>query len=521
MEESLNHIDTYDAVIGGTGIGGLTCGAILAKEGAKLLVIEKKEKPGGYLAPIEKKGYNFQFPQMMTGCGAGGDITGILDHLEIHVDMTEVNPYHRFIFPDHDISTPSSIDELMNVLKDEFQPQTSNLNFFFNHVRKVHEKSSAGIRLKTSGGSSGLKMLLHSVLHPSLYFQAGGGSTASKLLGKFFTDQRLISILAAPWPRLGTPPWRLSSLSFIDFLVNQSEGAYVPNGGFQVLTESLVASIKQNGGEFIYSDEVEELTVDRGRLTGLATRSKRKIGTTAFISDIDTKRTFLELLKEEDCPAKLRTRISGQTTSISGLTVFLGMSKTLTPDEMNFGVAFSYPSYEIEETCDRLNDGTGFPEPDEIPWALSIPTLHDPTRGPEGKTVLSISVPAIPYSFMDNWGIVRGESAVESSGPVKEKYAEIAVSAVSKVFPNLISNVEAYEAVTPLDFEEYVTSSHGCWYDIASEPGQSYFNRLGPGTPVKGLYLTGSKSCLGGTIHGSMLGGLFAANHVLRERVIQ
>ena len=57
----------YDAVIVGAGIGGLTCGALLAKEGANVLIVERHSKPGGYVTAYERKGYSFQVPHLMGG----------------------------------------------------------------------------------------------------------------------------------------------------------------------------------------------------------------------------------------------------------------------------------------------------------------------------------------------------------------------------------------------------------------------------------------------------------------------
>lgn len=513
MEESEKRADSYDVVIGGAGIGGLTCGALLAKEGLKVAVVEKKKIPGGYTAPIENKGYSFQFPQVTTGCEPKGDITKILEHLEKPIEMIEVNPYHRCIFPEHDISFSSSLEILMNTLKEEFQPQTTQLKMLFDHMTKVHEKTQSGQKARKEGKSGGTKALLRSMQN-SL---GGRGSSALNLLDRFITDPKLVRILAAPWQRLGSPPWRLSSLSLIDFIMNQSKGVHVPRGGFHSITGALVESITQSGGELHYSEEIKELSLDKGRVVGLTTKSGRDITTDTFISDIDTKYTFLKLLKEEDCPVRIRTVVQEQAPSISGFTVFLGLSKTVSREEMDFGIALSEPSYDLEAALEALSESGEFPEPSRIPWSLSIPTLHDDSCAPAGKTTLSISIPAIPYSFMDDWGTAGNGFSSGSPTSLKEKFAEIAVSAVSGSFPDLISNVEAYEAVTPLEFEKYVTANQGCWYDLAPEPGQTDVNRMGPGTPVRGLYLTGSKTFTGGGIHASMLGGLYAANAALRE----
>ncbi|MBN2169238.1 MAG: NAD(P)/FAD-dependent oxidoreductase, partial [Actinobacteria bacterium] len=478
--------------------------------------IEGQATPGGYASPLEKKDYSFYFPQLMTGCSFGGNITRILEHLEINLELVKIDPCYRYIFPDKDLPVPSSLEEFKNILKDEFQPQTSNLNAFFDYVARVHKENKPKVSMRSGKAPEILGLFLFSILSPFNYFQTLGSSTASRLLSRYFNDINLASILAAPWPKLGSPPWLLSSQRLIFHMMNLSNGAYIPAGGYGELVDSLEKSVKHNGGEILYSQEITRVSVDRGRVVEVATGNGGRFSTGNFINDMDTLKTFSDILGNEEKESRFQAKVRNQTTSISGFVVFLGINKKLEKDDLDFGTAFVYPSYDHMEMYQQITNDREYPEPDRMPFLLSVPSMFCSSCAPEGKTAVCITVPAVPYSFMDGWG----GSAGRSRDTIKERYAEIAVSAVSSKFPDLISDVEAYEAVTPADFERMVMSTGGCWYDVAPEPKQSYFNRMGPKTPIKGLYLTGSKSFLGGGIHSSMLGGLLAANSVLRIRIV-
>lgn len=515
MEKSSGHTFEYDAIVGGAGIGGLTCGSLLAKAGLKVLVIERKKRPGGYTVPVEKGGYSFEFPQLMTGCSMGGDVSRILEHLEINLDMVKVDPYYRYIFPDRDIAVTSNLEELKNTLKEEFQPQTSNLNTFFDYVAKIHRKNKPKIYLKSGGVPETLRLFMYSTFSPFNYSQTLKNSTVSKMLNKYFNDKELASILAAPWPRLGVPPWQLSSQRLIFLMMNLSNGAYIPAEGYRSLSDSLERSLKHNGGEVKYSQEITKAAVGKGGVVHVTTGLDEHFSTSNFISDIDTLKTFTDILSVES-DRGTQARASKKNVSISGFVVFLGMNKKLNKDNLDFGTAFVYPSYDHLEMYQQLTNDREYPEPEQLPFMLSVPSLHNSFCAPKGKTALSIMVPSVPFSFMDNWGGGAGKSRER----IRERYAEIAVSAAASHFPGLISDVEAYRAITPMDFEERVMSTGGCWFDLAPEPQQSFFNRIGPRTPIKGVFLTGSKSFLGGGIHSSMLAGLLAANSVLRAKII-
>jgi phytoene dehydrogenase-like protein len=128
-------------------------------------------------------------------------------------------------------------------------------------------------------------------------------------------------------------------------------------------------------------------------------------------------------------------------------------------------------------------------------------------------------VPAAPYEFKDRWGAEEGGRLGERYRSIKEKYAEVLVEAVSSAFPDLIRNVEAYHVSTPVTYEQLTMAMDGCWYDSACVPGQVGYRRPGPGTPIKGLYLTGSKSVLGGGIRSSIMAGALAADSILKGKL--
>ena len=55
----MNIKEEYDVIVIGAGVGGLTCGALLAKEGLSVLVAEQHSKPGGYCTSFRRKGFTF------------------------------------------------------------------------------------------------------------------------------------------------------------------------------------------------------------------------------------------------------------------------------------------------------------------------------------------------------------------------------------------------------------------------------------------------------------------------------
>ena len=77
----------YDAIVIGAGLGGLVCGATLAKEGWSTLVLEKHARPGGYCTSFSRKGFTFDVPECTGSCGPDGDVGRIISYMGLNEDV--------------------------------------------------------------------------------------------------------------------------------------------------------------------------------------------------------------------------------------------------------------------------------------------------------------------------------------------------------------------------------------------------------------------------------------------------
>jgi len=505
----------YDVVIVGAGIGGLTCGALLAKEGANVLIVERHDKPGGYVTSYERKGYQFQVPSIVGGCGPGGDLTRVMEYLGIRLDFQKVEPMMRFIYPDHDISVPGSLDEYAEVLKEEFQPQTTHVNAFFKELRSLAKGMDMRMVRRPLGFSGFMRGMAYPFTSPKMLSCMVSGTSFQKILDKHFTDDRLKTVISTPWPFLGCPPWELSALSMVGMLKSYDGGGYVPVGGFQLLSDAFAKSFTDSGGTLLTGREVTSINTEKGRVSEVEMVPRARVLTDVVVSDADSKRTFIKLLDRENFSTAFLDRTEEAPVSMSGLVIHLGLGKKV-DDEFASGPVFFQPSYDDREMLEEIGVRDRYPDGEKIRWGLMAPSMADPSLAPEGKTCLDIVVPNVPYNFMRRWGVEQGGIRGDKYQGIKEKYAEVAVDAVSRVFPGLIGSVEAYDISTPVTYERYTMAIDGCWYDTAPAGKYAMSRRPGPKTTVKGLFITGSKSVLGGGVYPSIMSGVIAADSVTR-----
>lgn len=503
----------YDVVVIGAGIGGLTCGALLAKAGMKVLVAERHKRPGGFVVDYERKGYRFQVPHMMGGCGPGGDITRVIDHLGIKVDFLKLEPLMRFIYPEHDITVPTDLEEYSEVLKDTFQPQTMNINKFFKAAQSMTGRMNLRMTRRPLGFAGAMRMAATPFTSPKTLSYMMSGVTFKKMLDKYFTDDRLKTVISTPWGFLGVPPWELSALSMLSMMKSFAGGAYVPEGGFQLFSDSFAKALTDNGGTLILGHEVTSINTERGRVSEVEMVPRVKVTADYVVSDADSKRTFLRMLDRENLPAAFLEKVDEDPVSMTGFVIHLGLARRLGP-EFAGGPVFVSPSYDEEDMLEEIAVKTRYPEAAKLRWSLMVPSETDPALAPQGRTCLDIIVPCVPYNFMRRWGVEEGGVRGIKYQGIKEKYAEVVVEAVSRTFPGLISDVEAFDIATPITYERYTMAIDGCWYDSAPVGRQGLGKRPGPRTPVKGLFTTGAKSALGGGIYPSIMAGVLAADAV-------
>jgi len=508
-----------DVVVIGAGIGGLTCAALLAKEGLDVLLVERQARPGGFLNAVRRRGYFFQRPYLMSGCGPNGEITRVAEHLGIKVDFKKVEPFHRYIYPEHDVKVPSDVESYKEALKDDFQPQTANINHFFNALRGAYKGMDVRMLRRPSGMGSALRRLAYPALAPRTARHLMSGTTLSGLLDNYLTDERLKAVLATPWPSLGSPPWELSALGMIGLLGGFFEGAYFPMGGFQSLSNAFAECFVDNGGTLLLGHEVTKIITGQGMVTGALIHPGDRVTTSVVVSDADTKRTFLDLVDEENFTRAFLDRVREYRMSSSGLSIHLGIGKEITDKDLSCGCVFVQPSYDHREMLDEIRVADKPPDPARLRFMVAIHSIQDPSLAPEGKTSLEILVPSVPHDFKRRWGIDEGGRLGERYRRTKEGYAEVVIEAVRSVFPSVVENVETYNISTPVTFERYSMASDGCWYDCAQVPEQAFNRRSGPTTGVRGLFLAGSKSVLGGGIYGAVMGGVLAADSVLRGKL--
>jgi phytoene dehydrogenase-like protein len=216
----------YDAIIIGSGIGGLFCGNILAKAGLKVLLLERHYMLGGFCSTFRRRGFIFDaathfYPLL----GNPTTLTGkLLQDLEIPTEWIKMDPVDQFHLPSMpSFSVPADFGEYLDKLKKFFPAETTGIDAYFAELRQAY---------------------LYGLL---LYFRGVDNERARQFeqfsltdkLNQHFHDARLKALLMADTPHWGSLPDKTSYLFDAMLRLAYFLGNYYPKGSSQKFADDL------------------------------------------------------------------------------------------------------------------------------------------------------------------------------------------------------------------------------------------------------------------------------------------
>lgn len=470
-----------DVIIVGSGIGGLTCGALLSKRGYRILVLEQHHQVGGYCSSFKRKDFVFNTGvENVSGLWEKGPVTYLLKELGFKKEELFAKNRIRYIFKGKE-SDASNLEEFIQVLSEMFPEEKENIYAFFDEAKKAYEECykdlvygvplPAELIVKVFGAK---KLLDYPKEHP--YFYDWMNKTYKQKLDEFFTNEDLKTLLCALLGYLGTKPEKTPASSALTAVVSYYlYGGYFPKGGAQKFADRLKEFIEYNGGKVLTRHRVDEILVENGEVRGVRVGNK-VFKSPVVVANANAKTTFLELVGEENLDRDFVEYIKKLKMSPSCFMVFLGVDMDLS----------GYPTI-----IENLDEG----------YSIAI-NSNDSGLAPKGKASVTILTGANYHDFPE-----RGTKYLEK----KRGFAEFLIKKAEKIIPNLSKHIVVQDAATPKTFERYTSMPEGAIYafDQSIDTKRPYFK-----TPIKGLYLASASTFPGAGIEAVVISGIICANDI-------
>jgi all-trans-retinol 13,14-reductase len=507
--------EQYDAVVIGSGIGGLTAAAVLAKGGVRPLVLEQHFLPGGNAMTFRrKKMFDFDVGLHYIGdCEPGGFFANLMEQVGIthQVEFVPMDQdgFDTVHFPDLTFRVPAGWDRYRERLKATFPQEAQAIDRYIDYVRMV-----AGH--PPPAGREPLQRVLG---------KPWSQCTLGAVMDAVEASDRLRHVLASQCGTYAAPPSKASVGIHAMVTDSYMRGAYFVRGGARPLVEGLVRVIEEGGGEVRLRSKVKRIMVESGKAVGVEPAKGEQLRAPIVVSNADAKRTFLEMVGEEHLSPALAQRVKDYRMALPLFVIYMAME--VDPSELglpstNIGLV---PAYDAEEQFAACYEGR-LPEKPHV--FMSIASLKDPLSeniAPRGYTNLQLMslVPAQPEA----WGASQGPAiAPTRSGyrhtpsyvAAKQEMERRMLRVVEEMMPGFIRNVVWQESATPLTQERFTLSSGGTSYGLEHTPDQFMASRVPLQTEIPGLWTVGANAIFGHGIQGCAMSGRAAAGAILQQR---
>lgn len=495
-------------VVIGAGLGGLSCGAHLAKQGFPVTIIEQHFVPGGYASSFSRGRFNFEVS--LHGTALADNATGrMLKTLGVSelIELVKLPAVYRLKTPELDITVPQKDpDAFIKLLTEHFPDEKMGIAQFINDLVTVAKAVDNLFRYSNSPFK-----LLTSLPYWTLWRIRN--KTLGELLNGYVKDPMAREALVTLWGYYGLPPSRLSAFYFAS-----ATGSYLKDGSYYIkprsqnLSMAFTEVIKTAGGKVQYGKAVEKIEVESNAVKGVVLANGETIPAQVVVSNASAPDTFKRLLPPDSVPSEFKEKLSGYRPSISTFILWLGLKQDIT------GIVESYNTH--------ISSGRG-PDADyqsylngEVNKGAIVVTLYDhlykgySEPGTSTLQILFLSGYQPWQPFEADYRAGRKQAYYEQ----KNKWAETLIRRVEEnLVPGLSSMIEVKEAATPLTNWRYTRNPEGAIYGFEQATNNAFYNRMGNSTPVDGLYLASAWGNPGGGYVGVLIGGQQASQDIISD----
>jgi all-trans-retinol 13,14-reductase len=502
----------YNAIVIGSGMGGLAFASIMAKlRKWRVLVLERHFKIGGFTHTFTRPGgWSWDVGLHYVGEMGEGMMGRRLFDL-ITEGRVKWNPlpdvYDIFVYPQLQVRACKGEANFRTTLTDAFPHERSNIEQYFRDLRSATRWANRFIVAKA------MPPLVAWMLRAVNRFAADLPlEVTQQYLERRFADPRLRAVVTSQWADYGLPPGLSAFATHAMIASHYFNGAWYPDGGAGEIAKATGAVIRAAGGELLPNHEVTRVILENSRAVGVEVNIRKgKQGTRAefrapvVVSDAGAWSTFTRMLPASTLP--FCDQLKSPPKGFEVVELFLGLRRD--PREMglkgeNYWIFGSFDHDETYAQRGEVLDGRA------AMVYLSFPSLKDRhAQRHTAEIIAPLSYGSLEAHRDEPWH--RRSADYEAA---KDRITQALLDLVERHHPGFGDLVEYAELATPLTFEHFTAAPSGMIYGYPATPEKYGKAWLHPRTPIQNLYLTGSDVTLLG-IMGALMGGVVTASCVL------
>jgi all-trans-retinol 13,14-reductase len=493
-----------DAIVIGSGMGGLATAAILARtRGLRVVVLERHWRAGGFTHTFSRPG-GFTWDVGVHYVGAEAVRPGMArDVFQVTtggaLSWSQMpDPFERLVFPGFEVALRSGREAFVDDLSRAFPAEAPAIRAYLHDV----DRATGALVPQAMRGVAPAALAA-----VARWLAAGrrrlARRTVREVLDARFRDERLKAVLGARWGDHGLPPAKAAFFSHAVITRHYLEGGFYPVGGARVIADGAERVVAAAGGAVRVRAEVERILVRGGRAVGVRLAGGEELSAPLVVSDAGARATYLKLLAPE-VPIAFRPALQRLERGMAHVSLYVGLSAS--PERL--GVRGE--NFWIHDTLDQ---DACWERRREVPAGkiphlyLSFPSLKDP----HARRHTAEIVTAVDAADFARWAGTAWKKRGPEYDGLKDRIADALLDAVERRLPGFRALVAFRELSTPLSTEQFTGHPGGEIYGIPFTPERLDLRFLQPRTPVPGLFLTGADALFLGVTGAAMAGLMTAA----------
>jgi prolycopene isomerase len=492
---------SYDAIIIGAGIGGLTTAALLQHRGLKTLTLEQHTVPGGSASLFRKKGYTFDAgASMFYGFGTnekggmlnlhrrifnllGVEVKTVFDPVQIHYHLPN----------DFDVRTHYDRERFLAELVDRFPDEAEGIRKFYDELEAVYQVISsfpAG-SLEDLGHLASLAIKYPKKVYDLTCFSFQSmGETARKYI-RNEELLRFIDIECFAWAIQGADDTPLINAG-ICLADRHHGGINYPIGSSGAIATALVEGIRKFGGDVMLGRTVEKILLTGRKAIGVRLSNGQEYFAETIVSNATVWDTFGNLIDDE----RFRVPESKFIISPSWFNMHIGINADILPEGFNVHhiIVDDWQSYQ------KLG-GT---------LCFSSPSILAKSLAPAGKHIIHV------FTTSDATDWTKRFPKDPDYESAKAHYAESIIRRTERVLPNLSSNIDYNFIATPLTHKRYLKRYKGSYGPLLPH-GQIILQKPQNTTPINNLYAVGDSTFPGQGVIAVTYSGVSCAHCICKR----
>ncbi|XP_036429271.1 inactive all-trans-retinol 13,14-reductase-like [Colossoma macropomum] len=512
-----------DAIVIGSGIGGMTAAATMAKLGKRVLVLEQHDQAGGCCHTFTEKGFEFDVGLHYIGqLHETSLFKVVMDQItEGQLQFVELDKHFDTVIIDtgeeqRKYTMYSGKTEMEEHLKKQFPKDVKAVEEIFKIMKMSARKTPFLASLKLVPQWLALFLLKSGIadLYSSIFRLIGTNATA--VVGSLTSNKDLQMMFSYLF--YGVQPNDASSVINALLLHHYKRGAYYPKGGASEIPFHITKVIQKYGGNVLVRAPVTRILVDgKGAAYGVSVKKGQEeveVRAPIIISNCGVFNTFKRLLPPEiQAKPEIQKRLDMMKPGRGSLLVFSGFDATAEELGINSTNLWLFKDNDMDAIMDEFYNLEKDEAPEKVPLMfITFPSAKDPTskiRHP-GKTCMTI-LTMVNYEWFEEWKDTTVKKRGDDYMDYKMRFAKHLFDWACMYFPKLREKLVYQDVATPLTNMHYLGAYRGATYAAEHNLDRFHIEVMAKNrcdTPVKNLFISGQDvfSCgIVGAVHGGLL----------------